>query len=415
MEAVTALLVLLLLLLAGLWALGPSRPANFPPGPRPWSWLGTLPELLLMARLGQTAAFDRLARRYGPQAFGEPAFTGRPDIFAFIYRAFMKKQGLVFAEGDLWTEHRRFALSHLRQLGFGKRSMERHMADEYRGLSHQLRAAAGRPLPLRGLFDASIINVIWQVIAGRRYALGDGRLAELQATIAELVSVAGVTVPMNVCPPVRHLLPRWSGFQLADNHRRKVADMFAELVREHAGHMARRGACSGSWTAPWAGAGCRSWPDLPRLPLLRAVIEEVLRRHTVLPHALPHCTSFGAAPLGRYTVPRGAFVYSDLRAVHMDETHWEEPAAFRPDRFLDGQGQFRADERHVAFGVGRRRCPAETVARQELLLFTWRSAAPVHRAARRGGPAGGRGRAEEGGFRPHAATGERGARVARGR
>ena len=452
MDAATALLLLVLLLVV-LLALGPRRPAGFPPGPRSWSWLGTLPALLLIARLGQTAAFERLARRHGPvfglllpggvplvvirefsvmkQAFGEPAFSGRPDIFTFIYRAFMKKQGLVFAEGTLWTEHRRFALSHLRQLGFGKRSMEQHMTDEYRGLSRVLRAAAGRELPLRGLFDASIINVIWQMIAGRRYELGDRRLTRLQATIAEMVEVAGVEVPVNICPPLRHLLPRWSGFQRAADHRQKVATMFTELVREHAATLqlgepsrdfvddfllaaARPGAPERGYTIEnlsvigmdlfsagsdttahvlgWtllelarhpavqrrlrrqldAAVGRRRLPrlsDQRRLPLCRAVLEEVLRLHTVVPQALPHCTSFGAALLGPYTVPRGAFVFSDLRAVHMDERHWGDPAAFRPDRFLGEGGEFRADERVVAFGVGRRHCPAETVARQELFLF----------------------------------------------
>ena len=451
MEAVTA--ALLLVLLAVLWALGPRRPAGFPPGPRCWSWLGSLPELVLIARLGQTAAFERLARRYGPvfglllpggtpmvvirefaamkQAFGEPAFSGRPYVFTFIYRAFMKKQGLVFAEGAAWTEHRRFALSHLRQLGFGKRGMEGHMADEYRGLSRLLRASAGRQLTLHGLFDAAIINVIWQVIAGRRYELGDRRLARLQATIKELVSVGGVDVPVNICPPLRHILPRWSGFQLAADHREKVGTMFSDLVREHAASRqpgqpprdyvdsfleaaAQPGAPERGYTPEnlsvigmdlfSAGSDTTShvlgWlllelsrrPDvqrrlqqeldsvvgrqrLPRLsdqrrlPFCRAVLEEVLRLHTVVPQALPHCTSFGAAPLSPYTVPRDTIVFSDTHAVHRDPAHWGDPDTFRPDRFLTDQGEFRGDERVLAFGVGRRHCPAETVARQELFLF----------------------------------------------
>ena len=55
--------------------------------------------------------------------------------------------------------------------------------------------------------------------------------------------------------------------------------------------------------------------------------------------------------------------------VFHDPTHFADPSAFRPERFLDpDSGRFRPDER-VLFGTGRRRCPGEALARAEQFLF----------------------------------------------
>ena len=42
---------------------------------------------------------------------------------------------------------------------------------------------------------------------------------------------------------------------------------------------------------------------------------------------------------------------------------------FRPERFLDGDRVFRKDDRVVLFGVGKRRCPGEILARAEIFLL----------------------------------------------
>jgi len=451
MDVISALL--LLLILAALCASGPRRPVHFPPGPAPWPLLGNIRQLYWIARHGQTAAFDALAKQYGPvfglvlpagirlvvirdlalikHAFGELAFSGRPDVFTFVYRAFGHKQGLAFGEGPQYMEHRRFTLRHLKEMGFGSSSMEDHIADEYRGLAEVIKPQSGQPIAINGLFDAAIINVIWQMIAGRRFALGDPALREVMGTISEMVSVSGVDVPVNLCPPLRHVAPRWSGFQLAVTHRDKVSAMFSELIRQHVatrkpqaardfiddyleeletpgasarGYCAQNLAVIGmdlfsagsdttTHTLAWTllllarhpavqqrlqaeldtAVGRQRLPalsDQPKLPYTQAVIQEVLRFSSLLPHALPHCTSFGAAQLGSYHIPAGTFVFSDLRSVHLDKAHWGDPYQFRPDRFLDADGAYHPGNRVVAFGIGKRHCPAELVARLELLLFT---------------------------------------------
>ena len=42
---------------------------------------------------------------------------------------------------------------------------------------------------------------------------------------------------------------------------------------------------------------------------------------------------------------------------------------FRPERFLDNNGQIIQDEHLIPFSIGKRRCPGEALARIELFQF----------------------------------------------
>ena len=60
-----------------------------------------------------------------------------------------------------------------------------------------------------------------------------------------------------------------------------------------------------------------------------------------------------------------------LGAVHMEPSYWGDPEAFRPERFINEDGSFRRDERVIPFGIGKRFCLGETLARMEMfMLFT---------------------------------------------
>ena len=56
-------------------------------------------------------------------------------------------------------------------------------------------------------------------------------------------------------------------------------------------------------------------------------------------------------------------------AVHSDPANFAEPKKFRPGRFLNAEGKFVADPKVAAFGVGKRRCLGENLARTSLYKF----------------------------------------------
>ena len=58
-----------------------------------------------------------------------------------------------------------------------------------------------------------------------------------------------------------------------------------------------------------------------------------------------------------------------LHAVHMDEELWHEPTKFQPGRFLNAEGQVHKPEYFMPFGVGRRMCLGDVLARMELFIF----------------------------------------------
>ena len=73
--------------------------------------------------------------------------------------------------------------------------------------------------------------------------------------------------------------------------------------------------------------------------------------------------------LNGHTVPKGTQVIPLIHAVHMDPALWKDPEVFNPERFLNAEGQVVKPEYFIPFGVGRRMCLGDALARAELFLF----------------------------------------------
>ncbi|GAB2294878.1 hypothetical protein Dimus_029071 [Dionaea muscipula] len=115
--------------------------------------------------------------------------------------------------------------------------------------------------------------------------------------------------------------------------------------------------------------------DLPKMPYLRAVVLEGLRRHPPLHFLLPHST-MEEAELGGYTVPKGSTVFFMLSEMGWDPEVWEEPMKFKPERFLARGGEEEALDitgnrgiKMMPFGAGRRICPGYAMGIMHLEYF----------------------------------------------
>ncbi|GMT21669.1 hypothetical protein PFISCL1PPCAC_12966 [Pristionchus fissidentatus] len=110
--------------------------------------------------------------------------------------------------------------------------------------------------------------------------------------------------------------------------------------------------------------------DKPRLPYFVAAIAEIQRVANMLPFLFFHrCTE--ATVIGGHPIPKDTLTYPYVYSVLKDDEVFEEPDQFMPERFLEADEKTfnkKTLERMVAFGLGKRQCVGESLARIEMFL-----------------------------------------------
>ncbi|XP_027743899.1 cytochrome P450 1A5-like isoform X1 [Empidonax traillii] len=111
--------------------------------------------------------------------------------------------------------------------------------------------------------------------------------------------------------------------------------------------------------------------DRGTLPYTEAFILEVFRHSSFLPFTIPHSTTKDTV-LNGYYIPKDRCVFINQWQVNHDEKLWKDPETFNPERFLsaDGTKVNKEDgEKVLVFGLGKRRCIGEPIARWQVFLF----------------------------------------------
>ncbi|GLI79146.1 hypothetical protein PoHVEF18_007474 [Penicillium ochrochloron] len=108
--------------------------------------------------------------------------------------------------------------------------------------------------------------------------------------------------------------------------------------------------------------------DRPSLPYINAIVKEVLRWHPVAPMAIPHMST-ADDNCGKYFIPKGSIIMPNIWAMMHDPTTYDDPMAFKPERFLETEGHVpEMDPHSIAFGFGRRICPGRFLADNTVYL-----------------------------------------------
>lgn len=106
-----------------------------------------------------------------------------------------------------------------------------------------------------------------------------------------------------------------------------------------------------------------SWGDRGMMPYTQAFIWETMRYRPQNPLGVMRRTSADVIISG-YSIPRGTIVVPSFWSIFHDRAFWGDPDVFRPERFLtDGETVARKPERLLPFSYGKRKCPAEVIAR----------------------------------------------------
>ena len=109
--------------------------------------------------------------------------------------------------------------------------------------------------------------------------------------------------------------------------------------------------------------------DKELTPFTEAFLAETQRKGNLLPLGVMH-QAMEDVQFGGYYIPKGTQIFPNLGRVLNDPKFFPNPEEFNPERFLINDGKkFELTHHLIPFGIGKRRCLGETLARAELYIF----------------------------------------------
>ncbi|XP_056619715.1 cytochrome P450 2J4 [Triplophysa dalaica] len=199
------------------------NPSNFPPGPWPLPFLGTVFTEM------DFKTMDKLAKVYG-KIFSlrvgsekvvvvsgyklvketlvaqNDGFVERPNVPMF--NKTFKGIGIALSNGYMWRMHRKFTVSHLRNFGEGKKAIELSIQQECVFLCDAFRVEKG-PFNPQVTINSAISNIIACLVLGQRFDYHDERYQNILRLDTECIQLAGQTRTQlyNVWPQLFDYLP----------------------------------------------------------------------------------------------------------------------------------------------------------------------------------------------------------------
>ncbi|XP_066568938.1 cytochrome P450 2J2 [Amia ocellicauda] len=421
------------------------NPKNFPPGPWPLPLLGNVFTGV------DYKAIDKLAAEYG-SVFSlrwgrekmvfvsgykrvKEALVDQGEIFADrpitpLFHKVFKGLGLGLSSGYLWKKQRRFAVTHLKHFGEGKKTLESFIQQECGFVCEAIREEHGHPFNPHFTLNNAVANIICSLVFGHRFDYNDEnfqRILRLTARTFNLIASTRAQL-YNAFPGVLKYLP--GPHQTIFSNYAKVTGFIREEIEKHKadwdpsdprdfidayfGEIGNRkddteagfnmenlviccldffeaGTETTSTTLRWGLLYMIKYPEIQKkvqgeidsvigqgrqpsmddrasMPYTDAVIHEIMRIGNIVPLNVAHMTNKDTT-LGGYFLPKGTTVITNFTSVLCDKKEWETAETFNPRHFLDSNGKFFKRESFIPFSAGRRVCLGEQLARMELFLF----------------------------------------------
>ena len=105
------------------------------------------------------------------RAFCSGDFIDRPNIYLYERMTRGSFQGVALSSGQLWQEHRQFAVRQLRELGVGSSRIEFVVQQTTDSFIQELKRRSfdngDKAVDIVNIIDFSIMSLIWNMITGK--------------------------------------------------------------------------------------------------------------------------------------------------------------------------------------------------------------------------------------------------------
>ncbi|KAK6118994.1 hypothetical protein DH2020_047280 [Rehmannia glutinosa] len=256
--------------------------------------------------------------------------------------------------------------------------------DEVRKTITHVHTKVGKPVDIGELSFRTELNVIRNMLWGGIIEGEEGKRigAEFRVLISKIVDLFGK-------PNISDFYPVLAGLDIQGvkkNRWKIICNPWTDTVSG--------GTDTTATTVEWAMAELMKNPDsmakahkelfdvvgsdnmieeshMPDLKYLEAVIKETLRLHPAVPLLIPRSPA-KSSTIGGYTIPKNSTVLINVWSIQRDPSIWDNPDEFKPERFLDDNGNldFKGNHFHyLPFGSGRRVCAGMPLAERMLIYL----------------------------------------------
>ncbi|CAG7785858.1 unnamed protein product [Allacma fusca] len=362
------------------------------------------------------------------EAFSVPSLSGRP--FMITHTIPTERKGLVFSEYLDNKEQRQFVLRALKDSGIKGYAFNDAIHESVTQFVQSLKAQEGTGVQVVGLFNLSILNSVWNCIMSSKLPANDLSQVLLGASnritaFGGLLAQLGVFIPWFglLFPNLTEITSGTKAYkdlytfldEQIKRHRETwiknkprdfidaYLDKIEETTDENSSFFARKNFIRSTvadlftassdttsaslefsmlYMAKYPNVQKRiqeeiskvvpilsepSLHDRENMPYTEAVVNEILRFSTVVPMGIFHNATEDVT-FHDYRIPKDTMLLSNLYGINHDPEIWQDPENFRPERFMKEDSQQKRKLLHT-FSVGRRICPGDRIARDEIFMF----------------------------------------------
>ncbi|KAL7991081.1 hypothetical protein Chor_014511, partial [Crotalus horridus] len=338
-----------------------------------------------------------------------------------IYHCLLMPSGIILSNGHIWKQQQHIAITSLRKLGLGKKSIEHQMEDTAQTLVEFFRQKKFAPedenfqkltQAIRILlnFTGDFYHVIYDLFPWlMNYFPGPHKKA--LASVDLILTFVKQEIEKHKESHCLHEPQDFIDYYLLQMEKESCVESIVIFIF-HFKHLSRNdpkstyneenlaqcifdffaaGTETSFATLKWAPLllthhpdiqekvqkeiedvfgllGSISYQDRKKLPYTNAVIHEMQHVKYILLFGLPRQSTKDVKMRG-YHIPKGSFIIPDLRSVLLDPEQWETPEEFNPNHFLDKDGKFIEWEEFLPFGIGQHACVGQQLARIEIFIF----------------------------------------------